>query len=74
MIEVDTKKDTWHFLKKLHFPLIFLCDTFACKDLTDFEYEVHPKTGNGSYVNLQETCLVGKTCEITSNKLTSGGF
>ena len=29
----------------------------ACKDLTNFEYEVHPTTGNGSYVNLQGTCL-----------------
>ena len=31
--------------------------TCACNDLTNFEYEGHSTTGNGSYVNLQETCL-----------------
>ena len=48
--------------------------TCACIDLTNFKYEVHPTTGNGSYVNLQETCLAGKTCEITSSELIFGGF
>ena len=26
--------------------------TYACNDLTSFEYEAHAMTGNGSYVNL----------------------
>ena len=28
--------------------------THACKDLTNFEYEAHAMTGNGSFLNMLE--------------------
>jgi hypothetical protein len=31
--------------------------TCACNYLTIFEYEVHGMTGNGSYLNIAETCM-----------------
>ena len=44
-----------------------------CNDLTNFESEVHAKTGNGNAVNLSER-LLKKIHETTSIKSIFGGF
>ena len=46
--------------------------TYVSNSLTNFEYVVHAKTGNGSYLNLQT--LHGKTRETTLGELIFGGF
>ena len=44
--------------------------TYACNDLTNFEYVVHAMTGNGCYLNLKK--LACKIREINLGKIISG--
>jgi hypothetical protein len=46
---------------------------YAYNSLTNFEYEVHKITGNGTCVNRLKICLQ-KIRKITSSKLIFGGL